>query len=231
MTDFLDRIANLSPKRLALLALELHTELENLRQAQSEPIAIVGMGCRFPGGANSPDLFWRLLREGGDAVREVPKDRWDIRQYYDPDPDVPGKMYSRYGAFIDEVDRFDAHFFGIAPREAAQMDPQQRLVLEVAWEAIEHAGQPPSGLAGSRTGVFVGVCTYDYSLVQLKDAERIETYTSSGASPSILSNRLSYLFDLQGPSLTVDTACSSSLVTVHLACQARRRGAIWLSRV
>jgi acyl transferase domain-containing protein/acyl carrier protein len=223
MSDFLDRIANMSPKRLALLALELHTELESMRHAQSEPIAIVGMGCRFPGGATSPRAFWQLLREGVDAVREVPKDRWDIRRYYDPDPEMSGKMYSRYGAFIEDVDRFDAPFFGIAPREAAQMDPQQRLALEVAWEALEHAGQSPNGLAQTATGVFLGVCTYDYSLLQLTDPRRVETYASSGAAPSILSNRISYLLDLQGPSLTVDTACSSSLVTVHLACQSLRR--------
>ena len=223
MSDFIDQIANLSPKRLALLALELHTELESLRQAQSEPIAVVGIGCRFPGGANGPEAFWRMLSEGVDAVTEVPKDRWDIGRFYDPDPETSGKMYSRYGAFIEDVDRFDAPFFGIAPREAAQMDPQQRLVLEVVWEALEHAGQSPAALSQSATGVFLGVCTYDYSLLQLTDPRHVETYASSGSAPSILSNRVSYLLDLQGPSLTVDTACSSSLVTVHLACQSLRR--------
>ena len=223
MSDFLDRIASLSPKRLALLALELHTELEELRNANAEPIAVVGIGCRFPGGASGPDAFWQRLLEGIDAVTEVPKDRWDIDRFYDPDPDTSGKMYSRHGAFIEHVDRFDAPFFGISPREAAQMDPQQRLVLEVAWEALEHAGQSPGALAQTATGVFLGVCTYDYSLLQLSDPRRVETYASSGAAPSILSNRVSYLLDLQGPSLTVDTACSSSLVTVHLACQSLRR--------
>jgi acyl transferase domain-containing protein/acyl carrier protein len=224
MSDFLDRIASLSPKRLALLALELHTELETMRKADAEPIAIVGIGCRFPGGAHGPAAFWEVLRTGVDTVSEVPRDRWDIHQYYDPDPDAPGKMYSRYGAFLEHVDRFDAVFFGIAPREAAQMDPQQRLVLEVAWEALEHAGQSPHGLARTAAGVFLGVCTYDHSLTHLTDPLRIETYASSGSAPSILSNRLSYLLDLQGPSLTIDTACSSSLVAVHLACQSLRRG-------
>src|SRR6202171_6333991 len=223
MSDFLDQIVSLSPKRLALLALEQHAELEAIRQAQVEPIAIVGIGCRFPGDGAGPDAFWRLLRDGVDCITEVPPDRWEMSRYYDPDPEAAGKMYCKYGAFLSQVDRFDAHFFGVAPREAAQMDPQQHLVLEVAWEALEHAGLPPGGMAGSQTGVFLGACSYDYSLLQLSDPGRIEAYTTSGAAPSILANRLSYLLDLQGPSLTVDTACSSSLVTVHLACQSLRQ--------
>src|SRR5689334_4338260 len=129
MTDFTEQIANLSPKRLALLAYELHDELEALQQARAEPIAIVGLGCRFPGGADTPDAYWQLLHDGVDAIAEVPADRWDVEAYYDPNPDAPGKMTTRYGAFLERVDAFDAEFFGIAPREARRMDPQQRLLL------------------------------------------------------------------------------------------------------
>src|SRR6185436_16409433 len=143
MSDFAEQIANFSPKRLALLAYELHDELEALEQSRTEPIAIVGLGCRFPGGADSPDAFWRLLRDGVDAVEEVPADRWDVDAFYDPDPEAPSKMTTRWGAFLPNIERFDAAFFGIAPREAVAMDPQQRLLLEVAWEALERAGVAP----------------------------------------------------------------------------------------
>src|SRR5713226_2976966 len=168
MSDFTEQIANFSPKRLALLAYELHEELESLQQSRTEPIAIVGMGCRFPGGADSPAAFWELLRAGVDTVREVPPNRWDIDAYYDPDPEAPGKMTSRYGAFLEAVDQFDAAFFGIAPREAVAMDPQQRLLLEVSWEALERAGLAPGTLAGSLTGVFIGLSTTDYAQLQLE---------------------------------------------------------------
>src|SRR5262245_3463274 len=139
--------------------LELRTmraELEAMQRASTEPIAVIGMGCRFPGGANDPEAYWRLLCNGVNAITEVPPTRWDVEMYYDPDPEVPGKTYTRYGGFVDEVDGFDPQFFGIAPREAASMDPQQRLVLEVLWEALEHAGQAPDQISGSRIGVFVG---------------------------------------------------------------------------
>src|SRR5689334_18069602 len=135
MTDFLDRISALSPKRLALLALEQHDELESYRA----PIAVVGIGCRFPGGVDSPDAYWKLLREGRDAIREVPRDRWNIGEYYHPDPDEPGRISARSGGFLDSIDGFEPEFFGISPREARTMDPQQRMALEVAWEALEHA--------------------------------------------------------------------------------------------
>src|SRR5258708_2812648 len=222
MSDFSQQIANLSPKRLALLAYELHDELEALQQAHIEPIAIVGIGCRFPGGANSPAAFWDLLRAGVDAVREVPADRWDIDAFYSPDPDAPGKITSRYGAFLDQVDQFDPEFFGISPREARRMDPQQRLLLEVAWEALEHASLPPDRLAGSSTGVFIGVSGNDYARWQFASPAQLDAYAGSGIAHSIVANRLSYLLDLQGPSVAVDTACSSSLVAVHLACQSLR---------
>ena len=194
--------------------------------AADEPIAIVGMACRIPGGVETPEAFWRLLRDGVDAIREVPPDRWDVDAYYDPDPDAPGKMYTRHGGFVEHVDEFDARFFGISPREAVSMDPQQRLLLEVSWEALEHAGQPPDRLAGSRTGVFVGLSSADYAQIQIKggDPARIDAYFGTGNSPSVAAGRLSYSLGLQGPAMSVDTACSSSLVAVHLACQSLRNG-------
>ncbi|HEX6042106.1 type I polyketide synthase, partial [Longimicrobium sp.] len=191
--------------------------------APGEPIAIVGIGCRFP-GADGPEAFWRLLWEGTDAVTEVPADRWDVDALYDPDPAVPGRMTTRWGGFLDGVDRFDAAFFGIAPREAARMDPQQRLLLEVAWEALEDAGLDPDRLAGSPTGVFVGISTSDYGQRQFTDPALSDAYAGTGGSLSIAANRLSYVLDLRGPSLAVDTACSSSLVALHLAVRSLRAG-------
>ena len=219
-----DSASGMSALKLALLAQRLRGENNAVALLQAEPIAIVGLGCRFPGGADSAAAFWELLRAGVDAVREVPADRWDVEAYYDPDPDAPGKMTTRYGAFLDRVDQFDAEFFGIAPREARRMDPQQRLLLEVAWEALEHANLPPDRLAGSATGVFIGTCALDIGLVQYADPARLDAYASLGVSHSVLANRLSYTLDLLGPSIAVDTACSSSLVTVHLACQSLRSG-------
>jgi acyl transferase domain-containing protein/NADPH:quinone reductase-like Zn-dependent oxidoreductase/NADP-dependent 3-hydroxy acid dehydrogenase YdfG/acyl carrier protein len=188
-------------------------------------IAIVGMGCRFPGGADSPAAFWDLLTRGADAIVEVPRDRWNIDRFYDPDPAKPGKMYVRAGGFLKErIDQFDAHFFGMSPREAAFVDPQQRFLLEVAWEALEDAGLVPEALAGSDTGVYVGAFMLDNFVTQLNplNRARIGTHTAVGITMSILSNRLSYVFDLRGPSVSVDTACSSSLVAFHQACQAIR---------
>jgi len=186
-----------------------------------EPIAIVGLGCRFP-KAKNPAEFWQLLREGVDAIAEVPPDRWDIKDFYDPEPSTPGKANSRWGGFLDRVDGLDADFFGITPGEAKQMDPQQRLVLEVGWEALENAGLAPDKLAGSKTGVFLGIGSYDYHKQVCYDPSNIDPYSSIGTSNSIAANRLSFLLDLRGPSMTVDTACSSSLVSVHLACQSLR---------
>ena len=162
MSEFSERIANLSPKRIALLALELQSKLESIEKGRQEPIAVIGIGCRFPGGADDPENFWRLLSEGVDAITEVPPDRWDLARYYDPDPDAPGKMNTRHGGFLAGVDRFDPHFFNISPREALSMDPQQRLLLEVSWQALEHGAQSPEKLDGSRTGVFIGICNSDY---------------------------------------------------------------------
>ncbi|MEO8057469.1 MAG: SDR family NAD(P)-dependent oxidoreductase [Burkholderiales bacterium] len=224
-SDFLDRINKLSPKRLALLALEMHEQIEAAGERAREPIAVIGMGCRFPGGADSPDAFWQLLREGRDAIREVPAERWDIDAYFDADPDAPAKMSARNGGFLDQIDGFDPAFFGISPREALTMDPQQRLVLEVAWEAIEHAGIGPEQLAGSATGVFLGVCNSDhFQRVIDRGSEAIDAYLASGNAHSVASGRIAYFLGLQGPALSIDTACSSSLVALHLACQSLRNG-------
>jgi acyl transferase domain-containing protein len=225
MSDFLERVLKLSPKRLALLAMELNNKLGRLEQGAIEPIAVTGIGCRFPGGANDPDSFWRLLIEGRDAISEVPPGRWDIDAFYDPDPDAPGKMSTRWGGFLSGAEQFDAEFFGISPREAVGMDPQQRLLLEVAWEAFENAGQNPDGLAGSQTGVFVGLCNSDYYLMQFEGGRStIDAYVATGNAHSVASGRISYILGLQGPSVSVDTGCSASLVAVHLACQSLRTG-------
>jgi acyl transferase domain-containing protein/NAD(P)-dependent dehydrogenase (short-subunit alcohol dehydrogenase family)/acyl carrier protein len=225
VSDFLKRIAKLSPNRLALLATELNTKLERLEQRAAEPIAVTGIGCRFPGGVNDTESFWRLLVEGQDAISEVPAGRWDINAFYDPDADAPGKMTTRWGGFLEDVELFDPELFGISPREAARMDPQQRLLLEVSWEALENAGQNPNGLAGSPTGVFVGLCNNDYFLMQFESGRgSIDAYVATGNAHSVASGRISYILGLQGPSVSVDTGCSASLVAVHLACQSLRSG-------
>lgn len=190
------------------------------------PIAIIGMGCRLPGPANSPQALWQLLCAGVDAIREIPADRWHIPSFYDPEPGTPGKTYARWGGFIDGIAQFDAAFFGLSPREAAAMDPQHRLLLEVAYEALEDGGQPLPRLAGSATGVFIGISTHDYSRLQAtaEDHSPVNAYTPTGVASSLAANRLSYCFNLRGPSLAVDTACSSALVAVHLACRSLWEG-------
>lgn len=203
----------------------MRERLDAVERARCEPIAVVGMGCRFPGGGDGPSRFWRMLREGVDATRDIPADRWDVDAYYDPDPDRPGKMYVKRGAFLDDIDRFDAAFFGISPRECASMDPQQRLLLEVAWEAIEDAGIPRDRLANRPAGVYVGAMFHDYAhLVAAAGLQHVDTYFGTGNGIAFLAGRLSYHLGLQGPSLVLDTACSSSLVGVHLACQSLRAG-------
>ncbi len=187
-----------------------------------EPIAIVGIGCRFPGGANSPKAFWKLLCDGKDAIVDIPKDRWDIRRFYDEDPDKPGKMYVKQGGFLKEkIDHFDPLFFGISPREAESMDPQQRLLLEVTWEAFEDAGITAEELDGSKTGVFIGGFCLDNMLAKMGPLSRelSNSHTAASSTLTMLSNRISYIFNLTGPSLSIDTACSSSLVATHYACQ------------
>ncbi|MFN8382938.1 MAG: amino acid adenylation domain-containing protein [Anaerolineales bacterium] len=188
-----------------------------------EPIAIIGMSCRFPQAAN-PQAFWDLLRNGVDAISQVPADRWNVDAFYSSDSAAAGKVTSRWGGFLENVDLFDTHFFGISPREATRMDPQQRLLLEVSWEALENAFIPPASLAGTRTGVFVGISSNDYSRLQFDDAEKIDAYAGTGNAHSIAANRLSYFYDLRGPSMAIDTACSSSLVAAHLACQSLQNG-------
>ncbi|MFE2414328.1 type I polyketide synthase, partial [Kitasatospora sp. NPDC059408] len=192
--------------------------------APQEPIAIIGLSCRLP-QAPDPESFWRLLRDGSHAITRTPADRWDADALHDADPTAPGKINTRYGAFLDDVDRFDAGFFGISPREAAAMDPQQRLVLELSWEALEDARIRPADLAGSRTGVFVGAIWDDYAtLLHQYGPEAITQHSNTGLNRGIIANRVSYTLDLHGPSLTVDTAQSSALVAVHLACESLRRG-------
>ncbi|MEV5953338.1 SDR family NAD(P)-dependent oxidoreductase [Streptomyces sp. NPDC051987] len=195
-----------------------------LRGAKAaEPVAVVGIGCRVPGAAG-PEAFWTLLTDGVDAVGEVPSDRWDPTAFDDPGAAGPERVNARWGGFLADVAGFDSEFFGVASREAARMDPQQRLALEVAWESLEDAGIAPDRLSGSRTGVFMGVSSFDHGTAVFSSLEDAQPYDGTGGALSIVANRLSYVLDLRGPSLVVDTACSSSLVAVHLACQALRAG-------
>jgi acyl transferase domain-containing protein len=212
--------------KTALLAMQkMRARLEQLENARREPIAIIGIGCRFP-GADGPDAFWRLLRDGVDAIREIPQSRWNVDDYFDADPDVPGKMSIRWGGFLEDVDQFDATFFGVSPREARSMDPQQRLLLETSWAALEHAGIAPTSIAGTKTGVFVGVTVNDYLQLQVasQDLEQIDAYRITGNSFNSNAGRLSYFLGVHGPSMIVDTACSSSLTAVHLAVNSLRNG-------
>ena len=197
-------------KRAILAVKDLRSRLSDLERLKREPIAVVGMACRFPGKADCPEAYWRLLRDGKSGVGEVPSTRWNVDECYDPDPEVPGKMYTRHGALVDAVDRFDASFFGISPREAAGMDPQHRLLLEVSWEALENAGQAPGKYANAQTAVFVGISTSDYLNfgLHLGDLTKIDAYLGTGGAFSIAAGRLSYVMGLHGPNLAVDTACS-----------------------
>ena len=189
----------------------------------TEPIAIIGMGCRFPGAPNL-EAFWQLLRDGVDAISEIPTDRWPKEAFYHPDPSVPGKSISYWGGFLEGIDQFDPAFFGISPVEAKYMDPQQRLLLELAYEALDDAAQVTANLDGSKTGVFVGISINEYSNLQMDDPLLITSHSGTGSALSIAANRISYYFNFHGPSLAIDTACSSSLAAVHLACQSLRNG-------
>ena len=202
---------------------EMQRKLDALQRDKKEPIAIVGMGCRFPGEATDPEAYWKLLHDGVDAIGEVPADRWDINAYYDPDPDVPGKMYTRMGGFLKAVDKFDAQFFGISPRETTKTDPQQRLALEISWEALENAGIDPQKLMGSQSGVFLGITNTDYArVVERAGVSAIDAYYLTGNCLNFAAGRIAYTLGLQGPTIAMDTACSSSGVAIHIACQSLR---------
>jgi len=200
---------------------ELRAKLAHYEQAGNEAVAIIGVACRFPGACDTPEALWDFLCVGGNAVTEVPAERWPIDDYYDPDPYAAGKISSRYGAFLQDVDCFDADFFGIPAREAEQMDPQQRLLLECSWQAFESAGLHPKPLRGCNAGVFIGCMTQEYSGL-IENAAAIDVHTGTGNAPSVMAGRLAYFYGLQGPALVVDTACSSSLLAVHLAVKALR---------
>jgi acyl transferase domain-containing protein len=208
-----------------LIKRSLHTIriLKENEQAANEPIAVIGMACRFPGGCSTPEKFWNFLKEKGDGVTEVPRERWDVNEFYDPNPGTPGKMYIRQACFLKEdIREFDARFFRISPLEASEMDPQQRLLLEVSWEAIERAGQNMDDLKDSNTGVFIGIIGSEYSKLP-RDNAKVNPYKATGSLSSIASGRISHILGFHGPAISVDTTCSSSLVSLHLACESLKK--------
>ena len=188
------------------------------------PIAVVGMGCRFPAGANSPEKFWQLLMSGKDAIGDVPASRWNQEYFHSDDRSKRGAMVAPQGGFIDDIDGFDNSFFNFSTLEAANMDPQQRLLLQVSWEALEQGTVPCNDWAGKEVGVFMGCFTMDYHLMQFLDPLELGAFASTGIMNSMLANRISYAFDFKGPSMSVDTACSGSLTALHLACSSLQKG-------
>jgi len=210
----------------AVLAIKtLQARLASVESGMREPIAVIGVGCRFPGGAIDPESYWRLLREGRDGTCEIPGWRWPVDEFYSDDPDAPGKMYVKRGGFVEGIENFDADFFGISAREALRLDPQQRLLLEVTWEALEDAGIAPDGLAGSSTGVFVGLTFNDYGeILRAAGTDYLDAYQMTGSCLNFGPGRIAYYLGLQGPALAIDTACSSSLVAVDSACRSLRTG-------
>ncbi|WP_041299020.1 type I polyketide synthase [Mycobacterium liflandii] len=219
MRSVYSRISSMTAQQRAALSEEFSRAS---RTTTAEPVAVVGIGCRFPGNVTGPDSFWDLLVEGGNAISGIPAERWDADDYYHPDPLTPGHMTTKWGAFVADIAGFDAEFFGITPREAASMDPQQRMLLEVTWEALEHAGIPTESLAGTRTAVMMGVYFNEYQSMLASSRENVDAYTGTGNSHSITAGRISYLLGLRGPAAAIDTACSSSLSAIHLACQSLR---------
>jgi acyl transferase domain-containing protein len=209
----------------SLIAIErLQAKLDETERAKREPVAIVGIACRYP-GVDGPDALWQVLADGKEVVGQIPKDRWDIDDYYDPDPAAPGKIVTRRAGILPEIDQFDPTYFGISPREAQTLDPQHRLLLETSLEAMEHAGIAPDTLVGSATGVFVGITTHDYGdIVRAGGPETSDVYSGTGSALNAAAGRISFTWGFQGPCVAVDTACSSSLVAIHLAARSLRNG-------
>ena len=209
MSEIDERLAKMSPLQRAIFALkETQNRLDALEKQHSQPIAIVGMACRFPGDASDPRSYWELLCNGIDAISETPLDRWDVDAFYDPDPNAPGKMNTRWGGFLRNIDEFDNHFFSISDREAMRIDPQHRMLLELTWEAIEDSGVRPSSLRGARAGVFIGISHSEYGMMLSTDLAQTDAYVSTGTADCMAAGRIAYAFDLRGPSISVDTACS-----------------------
>lgn len=218
-------------KRALVEIRQLRAELEESRRGRHEPVAIVGMAMRFPGGVATPERFWEALSGGEDLIGTIPPERWSVREYLHGDPDHMGTMYDGHGGFLSDIDAFDAEFFGINPREAASMDPQQRMLLELSWEALERAAIDPKKLFNTSAGVFLGLSNCDYARYTMRDAREIDAYAGVGSSLSIAAGRISYFLGTHGPAMVVDTACSSSLVALHLAIESLRRGEIDLALV